>query len=81
MKINVKVCVGTPCHLMGSQELIKNLKRFKRMKNVALEIEAVTCLGHCNKAPAVEVNGEIYAPITSNDLINLIKAKLEEESV
>ncbi len=76
MKIKVRVCVGTPCHLMGSQELIRDLKKFKKEKKVDLEIEAVNCLECCDKAPAVEINGEVYAPVTSKDLISLIKNEL-----
>ncbi|TDX51323.1 NAD(P)H-dependent oxidoreductase subunit E [Orenia marismortui] len=76
MSIKVKVCIGTPCHLMGAQNLIDAVNKFNKKSNADIEIEAVSCLDECKGAPAVQVDGEIYAPTTPKELIDLIKIKL-----
>ena len=73
--MKVKVCIGTPCHLMGAQNLVSALEKYKSKHEVELEIEAVNCLDNCNQAPAVEVAGEVYAPATPQELIEIVKSK------
>ncbi|GAB6138957.1 NAD(P)H-dependent oxidoreductase subunit E [Halanaerobaculum tunisiense] len=74
--MKLKICVGTPCHLMGAQKLISIAQEFKVKEGVDLDIEAVSCLEECEEAPAVELAGRIQAPSIPQDLIDLIKAEL-----
>ncbi|GAB6099690.1 hypothetical protein JCM16358_15690 [Halanaerocella petrolearia] len=74
--MKLKVCVGTPCHLMGAQNLISAAEEIKEKEDINLEIEAVNCLDKCNTAPAVELEGKVYAPSKPQELIDLIKAEL-----
>ncbi|AGB40060.1 NADH:ubiquinone oxidoreductase 24 kD subunit [Halobacteroides halobius DSM 5150] len=74
--MKLKVCIGTPCHLMGAQNLISAVKEFSHKKTIKLDIEAVNCLDNCKQAPAVELDGKVYAPSTPQELIELIENRL-----
>lgn len=76
MSIKVEICIGTPCHLMGSQNLIEALQVFNKNIDVDIDIKAVNCLDNCKGAPAVKIDDEIYASTRPKDLIDLIKQKL-----
>jgi len=78
MEIKVQVCIGTPCHLMGSQNLIEAVQDFNKKTEIDIDVEAVNCLDRCKGAPAVRINDEIYAPTRPKDLIDLIKDKLDK---
>lgn len=59
----LKVCVGSACHLKGSCELIEIFKYLIRNRDVMdkVEIKAAFCLGHCTEAVSVSLNGKIYS--------------------
>ncbi|PRX26428.1 thioredoxin-like protein [Orenia metallireducens] len=76
MGIKIKICIGTPCHLMGSQNLIEAVQEFNKKIETDIEVEAVNCLDKCKGAPAVKIDDEVYAPARPKDLIDLIKEQL-----
>lgn len=59
----LKICVGSACHLKGSYDLIETFKYLIRHKNLSdkVEIKAAFCLGHCTEAVSVSLNGDIYS--------------------
>ncbi|QVK17104.1 (2Fe-2S) ferredoxin domain-containing protein [Mycoplasmatota bacterium] len=54
MKV-IKVCIGSACHLKGSYDVIEELKRLIKEKNLEdqIELNAAFCLGHCVEAVSV----------------------------
>ncbi|MDD2396562.1 MAG: NAD(P)H-dependent oxidoreductase subunit E [Tissierellia bacterium] len=64
----LKVCVGSACHLKGSYEVIDAFKCLIRNRNVSnkVEIKAAFCLGHCTEAVSVSLDGIIYSVTTDN---------------
>lgn len=74
--MKVKICIGTPCHLMGSQNLVSALEEYKKKHDIELEVEAVNCLDNCEQAPAVEIAGEVHAPTTPQELVDLVDKKI-----
>jgi NADH:ubiquinone oxidoreductase subunit E len=52
----IKVCIGSACHLKGSYEVIEALKeliqRYELTEKVTLK--AAFCLGHCTTAVAIK---------------------------
>ena len=50
--MNIKVCVGSSCHLKGSYDVIQALKDILKKYDVEdlVELQASFCLGHCANA-------------------------------
>ncbi len=65
-KNTIKVCLGTACHVMGGNEIIKyfseNLKiqDGETTNDGIFTLEKVMCLGCCGMAPVVAVNENFY---------------------
>ena len=57
--MNIKVCVGSSCHLKGSYDVIQALKDLLKKYDVedAVELQASFCLGHCAKGVNVLTDG------------------------
>jgi NADH:ubiquinone oxidoreductase subunit E len=57
--MNIKVCVGSSCHLKGSYDVIQALKDILKKYDVEdlVELQASFCLGHCAKGVNVMTDG------------------------
>jgi NADH:ubiquinone oxidoreductase subunit E len=82
----VQVCVGTSCHLKGSEEIAAMIQ--KAIDENALENEVVLvgslCVGKCNPVGVtVQVDDDIHVGITKEGFKDFfaehILAKLERE--
>ena len=53
--MNIKVCVGSSCHLKGSYDVIEAFKSVLKKYDVedVVELQASFCLGHCAKGVTV----------------------------
>jgi NADH:ubiquinone oxidoreductase subunit E len=60
-KNTIKVCQGTACYLKHAGQILAEIKEDLGEDGEAADfhLEEVRCLGCCNAAPAVEVNGEL----------------------
>ncbi len=60
---DLKICVGSACHLKGSYDVIDKFKYCIRDRNVMdkVVIKAAFCLGHCTEAVSVSFMDEIYS--------------------
>lgn len=68
--INLKVCMGTACHIKGSYNVINILEQAIEEYNLSdkVEVSGIFCLNNCRNAISVKINdGEMYtiSPITS----------------
>ena len=60
-RVEVKVCADMTCHLRGGTELKSSLQQtFRGRSPDEVSIRDVSCLGRCDKAPALSVNDRIY---------------------
>jgi len=67
-RIAVKVCTSLPCRLRGAERLLAGLtERFAPMAGV--EVRGCQCLGICEKAPAVSVNGSPRGPASVEGIL------------
>jgi len=63
---NIKVCLGTACHVGGGQNFMevmnidKNLSHGETSPDGKFSLERVACLGCCALAPVVVVNDEVH---------------------
>ena len=84
----VTVCVGTACHVRGSQRILEKMERDidikvgETTKDNLFTLEAVNCLGACALGPIVVVNGEYHGNMTvikTEKLFKELKKQKEKE--
>jgi NADH-quinone oxidoreductase subunit E len=70
----VQICTTTPCHLCGSDEIVKSCKSKLGVdmggttadgKFTIMEVE---CLGACVNAPMVQINDDYYEDLTADTM-------------
>jgi NADH-quinone oxidoreductase subunit E len=65
-RYNIKVCLGTACHVGGGQNFMEVMKTDKSLSHGEtspdgkFSLERVACLGCCALAPVVVVNDEVH---------------------
>lgn len=75
----VQVCVGSSCHLKGSEEIVSLLK-----KNVAeyhlendITLAGSFCVGKCNRdGVTVQVDDEVFVGITGENFKEFFNDKI-----
>lgn len=81
-KINVKVCLGTTCFVMGSSNLQELIETVPAKYGDAVEVSGVPCLGLCSidweysRAPYVKVDDEVVYQASVEKVLNAIERKL-----
>jgi len=85
-KYLVQFCTTTPCHLCGSDDLVKTVKDELKVdmnettadgKFTLMEVE---CLGACVNAPMVQINDDYYedlTPETMKEVIHLLSEDMK----
>jgi NADH-quinone oxidoreductase subunit E len=82
-KYNIKVCLGTACHVAGGWNFIdamkaqKNLSHGETTPDREFSLERVACLGCCALAPVVVVNDEVHGRMNRVTFMQLLES-LEE---
>jgi len=80
--INVKICMGTACYIMGSAELLNFKEELTEEEMSLVKIEGSTCLGICNgynpATPYAVINGDIIENATVDTLIEKVKELLKK---
>lgn len=64
--IEVKVCVGSSCHIRGGAKTLKVFKSLIESNDLAdqVDLAADLCLDNCLQAPNVLVDGAIFGGVT-----------------
>jgi NADH:ubiquinone oxidoreductase subunit E len=84
-KYETKVCLGTACHVQGSQRILEQLERDLDIKagqtspDGKFSIEGVRCVGACALAPVIMVNENIYGKASSTKISKLLKKLGKDE--
>ncbi|MGH9709747.1 MAG: NAD(P)H-dependent oxidoreductase subunit E, partial [Candidatus Acidiferrales bacterium] len=61
-KADVRVCCDMACHLRGADDLRAGIeRRYQSAAPADFSLQEVSCLGQCDGAPAMAVNGHIFA--------------------
>lgn len=67
---NIKVCLGTACHVRGGERIFDEMKRELRVESGGttddnrFSLERVACFGSCALAPVVVVDKDVYGRMT-----------------
>ena len=81
-KVEVKVCLGTTCFVMGGSNLQELNEIIPQKYGDKVELSAANCLGLCSinweysKAPYVKVNEEVVSEATAEKVIAEIERQL-----
>lgn len=76
----IRVCVSTPCHVEGANEVLEALEEFLQIKpgettkDGLFTLEEVSCLGICGVAPAMMINEEAFGNLTPERVIEIINS-------
>jgi NADH:ubiquinone oxidoreductase subunit E len=76
---HIQICRGTACHLFGSSNYLLELE--KQLKVTAgvtsrdhkFSLEITNCMGACDSAPLLRVNGVFYPHVTPQELTRIIR--------
>jgi formate dehydrogenase beta subunit len=76
-RTEVKICADMSCHLRGGPTLKDSLEQAFRGKSPDdLSIRDVSCLGRCDKAPALSINDRIYCNLDGSGAAALVADSL-----
>ncbi|MDD3593622.1 MAG: hypothetical protein PHX18_03240 [Candidatus Gastranaerophilales bacterium] len=81
-KIQVKVCLGTTCFVMGSSNLQELMELVPAKYGDKVEVSGSPCLSKCNidweysRAPYVTVNNEVVFEATVEKVMREIEKQL-----
>jgi len=78
-KLNVRVCLGTTCYVMGASEILGVLESLPAELKDRFEVAGANCLNLCQggaygRAPFVMIDDEVLAEATPETL----EARLRE---
>lgn len=80
--LNVRICVGTTCYVMGGADLLVVNEVLTQEEKRKVNVSFVPCLGYCKgankKPPFVEIDGKLYEEIDLDSLIKIIREKIGE---
>jgi NADH-quinone oxidoreductase E subunit len=85
-KYHLMVCRGTACHVKGSNRVLEMAQKLLKLKpgqtsrDRLFSLETVACMGACGLSPVMNLNGEFYAKVTPQKLVQIIQECRETES-
>ena len=77
-KYIIRICNSPSCYLNCSLNLIKflesslKIKSGETTKNKKFSLEIVSCIGCCDKAPAMIINNKVYGNLDENKIKKII---------
>lgn len=84
-KIQVEICMGTTCFIMGGESLQELASILQRKYPDKVDTKGIVCHGLCNtdcqysKAPYVKVDGEAISEATVEKVLAVIERKLNKD--
>jgi NADH-quinone oxidoreductase subunit G len=77
-RVKVSVCLGTSCHLRGSQKVLRGLAKALEERGLAerVELTGAFCHERCDRGPAVTVNGQVFDHCTAELALAQVEAAL-----
>ena len=75
----VQICVGSSCHLKGSQEVVELMQKAVEEYNLDGDVVLVGsfCVGKCNReGVTVQINDDIHVGITTQNFKEFFKQNI-----
>ncbi len=86
-KYVIRICDGTACHVRKSIPILNALRKELGLSDkkhttddLAFTVETVSCLGACGLAPVITINDKVYAKMTPEETIKILKEIREGEA-
>ena len=75
----IKVCVGSSCHLKGAPEIVDILKGLLKKHHLEAEIElgASFCCGRCTEGVIVNFDGDTVKNVTPDNIEDIFYKQLK----
>lgn len=83
-KYVIGCCLGTACYVKGAQQIVDqfceilNVQPGQTTEDGLFTVDALRCIGACAAAPAVSINGKVYARVKVNDVAGIIASYREK---
>lgn len=76
--MEIKVCIGSSCHLRGSYGVIERLKALIAENNLGdkVNLAATFCLGKCGTGVTVTCDGEFWEGVTPETVDSIFAEKV-----
>ena len=77
-KYVIGCCLGTACYVKGAQQIIDKfceilgIEPGQTTEDGLFSIDALRCIGACAAAPAVTINGKVYARVKVDDVKGIV---------
>jgi NADH:ubiquinone oxidoreductase subunit F (NADH-binding)/NADH:ubiquinone oxidoreductase subunit E len=79
--VTIGVCSDISCHLRGARCLSTAIQQRVRELGPDVEVKPVSCLGQCDRAPAISVNGHIVGNGSAEQAYDLAVDALSGEEI
>jgi NADH-quinone oxidoreductase subunit E/NADP-reducing hydrogenase subunit HndA len=83
-KYVIGCCLGTACYVKGAQKIIDQFSEILGIQpgqttpDGLFSIDALRCIGACAAAPAVTINGQVYARVKIDDVSQIVATYREK---
>lgn len=80
--VRIEICRGTSCYNADGADLLEEIQDITgcpvggRSEDGRYQFEYCECLGHCETAPNVVVNGRLYTSVTKDSIRKILKEAL-----
>ena len=81
---NIKVCLGTACHVRGGERIMEAMKRElgilagETTGDYKFSLERVACFGSCALAPVMVIDNKVYGRMTPGKAKELLTSVRSE---
>ena len=81
----VRICRDLSCHIAGAEKIIERARKEigahpgEASADGVLKLELVSCIGQCEKQPALMVNLDVHGPVSEQGVSDLIRRLREED--
>jgi len=81
-KAEIRVCADMSCHLNGACELRADLeRRFANSPADDVQIRDVSCLGRCDRAPAISINDHIFTDVSAAHAEQIARSAIRGDDI
>jgi len=84
-KYIIKICDGTACHVRKSIPILNAIRKELGLSDnkhttddMLFTVETVSCLGACGLAPVITINDKVYAKMTPDSTVEIIRTLRSE---
>ena len=77
--MEIKVCVGSACHLKGSYEVIEEIQNYIKTNKLEndIQLKASFCLGQCTKNVSILFDNDLDS-VNKTDVIEKIEERVKK---